>query len=273
MNNDNLTPATILDDLRTLPRRVLCYSTLASTMDAAREQLQQQPADAFPMLIVSEQQTAGRGRMRRPWHAPPGGALLFSLAIMPQQPLPPAHAVRLTWLLGVSMCEAIASTTGVQACLKWPNDVIVRLADGTPPQWGKVAGILQESGSSGDQLTWAIVGCGLNVRAAPDLPERLLFPATHLAAHATRPVSRLAVLRAVLRRCDFWYPLLWHPDSEHSLFAAWRALLATRGQPVEIATDGGVVRGTAEDVTTDGALLVRTADGVLHPVTNGDIGG
>ncbi len=275
MNNDNLTPATIMDDLHThtLPRRVLCYSTLSSTMDAAREQLQQQPADAFPMLIVSEQQTAGRGRMRRPWHAPPGSALLFSLAIKPQQLLPPAHAVRLTWLVGVSMCEAITSMTGVQARLKWPNDVVLPLNDDTPHRWGKVAGILQESGSSGDQLQWAVVGSGLNVHAAPDLPERLVFPATHLAAHATRPVARLAVLRAVLRRCDFWYPLLWHPDSDNSLFVAWRALLATRGRPVEITGDAGVVRGIAEDVTTDGALLVRATDGTLHTVTNGDIGG
>lgn len=269
----NLTPATILNGLVTIeiPRHVLCYPEIGSTMDAAREQVQQQPASAFPLLILAESQTAGRGRLGRPWVAPAGSALLFSVALRPHW-LPVADVITLVWLTGVSVCEAIAALTPIQARLKWPNDVLLATEGGQPaPVLKKVAGILMEFSSIGEQVDWAIIGCGLNVQASPPPDVPLNYPATNLVIAAGQPVPRLPLLQAILTRMDYWYCQV-QQGRRDTLFVAWRKLLATLGQRVQLQTTDGLLVGLAEDAAPSGALLVRDDAGVLHTVTSGDVG-
>ncbi len=269
MNHDDyLAPDTILHDLGSeeVPRCVLCYDRVASTMDVGRDHLHKQPQDAFPLLVLAEEQTAGRGRMQRPWVAPAGGALLFSLVLRPRWVLPPAQSTALVWLAGVSICEGIAAETPLHPVLKWPNDVLLKTDDGL----GKIAGILLESGSSSNRLEWANIGVGLNVSASPPPDPTLHYPATNLAAVLRRPVPRLPLLRAILLRLDSWYTRLG--DGDHAeLFAAWRDLLATPGQQVRVQTTDALITGLAEDVDASGALHIRDAEGKLHVVTNGDV--
>jgi BirA family biotin operon repressor/biotin-[acetyl-CoA-carboxylase] ligase len=277
MQHDHLTPEAIRHNLGTseIPRRVLCYARASSTMDVARAHLNEQPADAFPLLVQADEQTAGRGRMRRPWASAPGTSLLFSLVLRPQWHFPPDDAAMLVWLAGVSLCEGIASMTPLQPRLKWPNDVLLplpaQLAQ-APVGMGKIAGILLESSSSQAGLTWAIIGCGLNVSDSPPPDAALRYPATNLAAALGQPVPRLPLLRAILTRLDFWYAHLRRGD-HGPLFETWRSLLHSLGQHVVINLPDGVLEGTAEAVDRSGALHVRDAAGTLHAVTNGDVSG
>jgi BirA family biotin operon repressor/biotin-[acetyl-CoA-carboxylase] ligase len=135
---------------------------------------------------------------------------------------------------------------------------------------GKIAGILLESSSSQAGLTWAIIGCGLNVSDSPPPDAALRYPATNLAAALGQPVPRLPLLRAILTRMDFWYAHLRRGD-HGPLFEAWRNLLHSLGQHVAINLNDGTLEGTAEAVDHSGALHVRDAAGTLHIVTNGDV--
>lgn len=237
-------------------------------MDVARELLAALGADDLPLLVTAEEQTMGRGRAGRRWEAPAGTALLLSLALRPAW-LPPARGVALVWMLAVALCEAVEEVTALQAHLKWPNDLLLPLGGGAVA-YAKAAGILLEAHLGAQRIEWAILGCGVNVGAAPPA-EQTRYPATSLAAAAGRPVSRLALLLALLRRLDSWHGRLAAGDDE-ALFAAWRARLAGIGAPVRVETPAGLVRGIAEGVDRDGGLLVRDDAGALHTVTAGDVG-
>lgn len=270
--DDTLTPATILagrhQGAGTFLRSVECHAQLDSTMDTARERLHHASSDTLPLLVLAEEQTAGRGRMQRPWVAPPGSALLFSLALRPTW-LAPTHAFVLIWLVGVALCEGIAESTGLRTRLKWPNDVLL-LGD-TPAQSWKVAGLLLEMGSTSDTIEWAVIGCGLNINMSPPPDAALRYPATCLAAACGKPsLPRLPILRALLAHMESWYERVQRGEHD-ALFAAWRALLHTRGQQVRVETEAGTIQGLAEDVEPSGALRVRDATGVVHHISSGDV--
>lgn len=270
----------ILADLRTslLPRAVRCYGQVGSTNDLARALLTEIPESALPLLVTADEQTAGRGRLGRIWLAPPGSALLFSLAFRPVW-LAPERARALVYIAGVALCEAVYDVCGITAGLKWPNDLLVAAdairsgpASEQPAlsRYAKAAGVLLEVSAAHEALEWAILGIGVNVSSAPP-PELTRYPAIHLETASGRAIDRLALLRALLRRIDSWYGRLMANDDQ-ALFAAWRSRLLGLGQPAELSMPEGLLRGVAEDVDADGSLRLRDAAGTLHTVTTGDVG-
>ncbi len=209
-------------------------------------------------LVIAEEQTAGRGRLGRRWHAPPGSALLFSLALRPA--LAPSQAQRATMLCSSAAVEAIRITTGLAAQVKWPNDLLIGRR--------KVGGVLTELGLAGQELAFVVVGMGLNVNLDPAQIPEALAPPTSLMAELGRPVLRLPLLCTLLQGVEARYVALqegWSPVEE------WRGHLATLGQPVQVGTPEEVITGVAEDVDADGALLVRTPAGALRTIVVGDV--
>lgn len=275
---NDLTPTAIVEQLATsmLPKHILCFDQVGSTMDIAREQLRLVSDDALPLLIVADEQTAGRGRLKRSWVAPPESAILFSLVLRPSA-LAPSQAAMLVWMAGVALCEGIAAATHLNPRLKWPNDVMVDLSQqhlvGThnrASDYGKIAGILLESSSTAKSVRWAIVGCGINVSASPPLGETR-YPSTNIQTAQQAPVSRLLLLRAILQRMDYWYSIL-HAGNVEMLFQQWRSLLITLGNHVQVTTTEGTLQGFAEDVEPSGALCIRDAQGKIHHISSGDVG-
>jgi BirA family biotin operon repressor/biotin-[acetyl-CoA-carboxylase] ligase len=268
MGDDVFEPTAILSDLRTatLPRTLRCYAQVGSTMDVARQLLPSLADDELPLLVQADEQTGGRGRLGRAWVAPPGSALLISLALRPTW-LQPERAISLVWLAGVALCDAVAERTGLDAALKWPNDLLLPTSDGGH---AKAAGILLEASSGGGSLAWVIIGMGVNVSAAPP-PTLTRYPATSLSAAAGRPVDRLGLLRALLRHLDAWHSRLIVGD-EQALFDTWRGRLHTLGHTVTVQLPQGTITGRADDVDRSGALILRDEAGALHTITTGDVG-
>jgi BirA family biotin operon repressor/biotin-[acetyl-CoA-carboxylase] ligase len=115
-------------------------------------------------VVATDEQTEGRGRLGRSWHAPRGTSLLFSLVLEP--PVPPDRLPELSLVAGAAVAAAIAAETGLEATIKPPNDVLVG--------GRKVAGILAEA--SGGRV---VLGIGVNVaQSAGELPEEVVTPAT-----------------------------------------------------------------------------------------------
>jgi BirA family transcriptional regulator, biotin operon repressor / biotin---[acetyl-CoA-carboxylase] ligase len=239
---------------------VYLYQQIGSTNDEARRLAQVRAPEG--LLVVAETQTAGRGRAGRRWLTPAGSALAFSLVLRPSVSL--AQAVRLTMLAGLAVCDAFEQVAGVPAALKWPNDVLVA--------GQKAAGILVDciSQPAGTQdLDYAILGIGINIDQAPPAAE-VDFPATALAEHASRPVDRLILLRAILQRLEARYPAVAAADPL-PLHTEWAGRLAWLGQPVVVHMPGGEVAGQAEGVDPDGALVVRVDTGERVRVLAGDV--
>ena len=213
-------------------------------------------------VLVAEEQTAGRGRMGRSWVSQPGASLTFSVLLRPVL-VPPARRGWLPLLTGVAVAVAVRATAGVDATVKWPNDVLAGER--------KLAGILAEQ--SGEVV---VVGIGVNVattaEALPASPGGLR--ATSLLVEGAS-VSREALLAAILRELEARY-LAFRADPDAArggLLAEYRALCATLGHSVRVELPGGqVLTGVAEDVDADGRLLVAAAAGEPPvPIAAGDV--
>lgn len=234
------------------------------------------------LVIVAEAQTAGRGRQGRSWISRPGAALMFSALLRPWE-VPQAARGWVPLLAGVATVSALRDMAGlcapdsggadfgapgIDARLKWPNDVMIGEK--------KLGGILAEQ--SGDAI---VVGVGINVLGAePDLP---VPTATSLEAHRVGQIDRTDLLVGILRQLERWY-LAWRTTcatgvgvggagaTACGLRAEYLGLSATVGQQVRVHLPGSrVLAGTATDIDDAGCLLVRADDGDTHAISAGDV--
>ena len=213
-------------------------------------------------VLVTDHQTAGRGRLGRTWDAPPGTNLLVSVLLRPHWS-PEAHPL-VTPALAVAAVDALAGM-GVPTAVKWPNDLVVK--GGPAP--GKVAGILAEYVVGPPEAV--VVGLGLNLvwpAAEDDAPPE----ATSLRAcgHA---VNRWDLLAVVLAGFDTRLDDLAAAGGPERLRDAHLGRSATVGRRVRADTPTGPVEGTAVDISADGSLFVRPdgASDNLVPVAAGDV--
>ena len=211
-------------------------------------------------VVVAEQQTAGKGRRGRAWISPPGLNLYFSAILRPE--LPPQRAPELTLVAAVALTEVLRES-GVDASIKWPNDVQI---DGL-----KVAGILTELSAEPERVHFVVLGVGVNLNAqAEHFPEELRSTATSLALVRGQRVPRALFAAALWNRLEEWLDL--HLETGFgAVRQRWKELSSTLGQDVLVRTERQEFRGLAEDIDTAGALLVRTEDGSVERVLAGDV--
>ena len=241
---------------RNIGWRVYHHPTLASTMDEAHRLARAGASELT--AVVADEQTAGRGRLNRRWWSPAGSNLLLSLILRP--PLRPCRAHRLTMACSLAVCDAVKRVSGLEARVKWPNDVLIGER--------KVCGILSELEIDGERLEYAIVGIGLNVNADLHDAPPLLAPATSLLMEAGRAFSRLEVLLTLLEEVGRRYQAL---RDGHQLHHEWARRMATLGERIRVTEGERVLSGVAVDVDEDGALLLRDDAGVLRRVLVGDV--
>jgi BirA family biotin operon repressor/biotin-[acetyl-CoA-carboxylase] ligase len=213
------------------------------------------------VVVFAESQTRGRGRLGRRWLSPAKRGLWFSVLLRPD--LRPQETTRLTVASATALRRAIASQTGLELEIKWPNDLLVR--------GKKVAGILTELNAELDHVRYVILGIGVDVNlSAGDFPAELRKVATSLRAELGKPVSRPELAVAILRELDRDYARLGSGQ-----FAAvadeWEEHGTTIGQEVTIRTGNRQIRGRAESLDEDGALLLRTDHGHLERIIGGDV--
>jgi len=213
-------------------------------------------------LVVADEQTAGRGRLKRRWITPPGSALAISL-VMRLVGTELESFPRLTALGALGLCGTLEER-GLQPQIKWPNDVLL--------SGRKAAGLLAEAQWQGDQLEAVILGIGVNVLNAAVPPQsELLFPATSVQDVLGQPVDRWQLLHSLLAHLLEWRSQISHPE----FLQAWEARLAYRGQQVQVLQITGDDRaqaasnkdfaealvGTVLGLEPDGSLRLQTSDG------------
>lgn len=216
-------------------------------------------------VLATDHQTAGRGRAGRAWETPAGEALTFSVLLRPQ-----VQADRLGWLpllAGLAVVRALEDL-GVEAGLKWPNDVLVVGVGDPLPGWGphrKVAGVLGDLGAGA-----AVLGIGVNVhqRTLP-VPS-----ATSLAACGVPAVRAdlLAGIVAELVALDERWRAADGDACAVELAAECAAVCLTLGARVRVSLPGGdVLAGDAVGLSDHGGLRVVDDVGRQHVVLAGDV--
>jgi BirA family biotin operon repressor/biotin-[acetyl-CoA-carboxylase] ligase len=244
---------------QTFGRELVYLPRTGSTNDVLKESARQGAPEGT--VAVTDEQTAGRGRLGRRWLAPANTCLLCSILFRPE--LAPTQVQRLTMLCALAAADAIEKVAGLRVHLKWPNDLIVKSQG-----WKKLAGILTETGIAGEQVAFAIVGIGINANVERQALPALDPNATSILAKVGQSTDRAALLAALLAGIERRYKALQSGRSPHQ---EWASRLATLGQRVEASTAQETLIGVAESVDKDGALLLRTSDGALHRLIVGDV--
>ena len=255
MEEAKLSPDLVTRDLNTsfIGQKVIYFPSVESTMDTAKKEALW-GAEAGT-VIITDDQTAGRGRLQRTWLSPTGG-LALSIVLRPNMDYLPYMVM----MSSLAVAYSIQKITGLKPQIKWPNDVLIKDK--------KVCGILIENDIRKNALKSMVIGIGINVNTNfKGLPE--LDPiATSLSDNVGKEVSRLEILRQILIELDNLYKLL--PDTE-AIFQQWKKLLITLGQKVQVHFIDSVHTGTVESVTHDGNLMLRQADGSLMKIIAGDV--
>ena len=251
----DLVSATIKGGLFTkiVGRRLVFFQEIPSTMDQAARLAMEATTDGT--VVVAETQTSGRGRFGRKWTSPTGN-IYMSVVFRPTLDALPYLSI----LAGVATIQTIRKTTGLEPKVKWPNDVML----GTK----KVAGILVESVTEGDAVCYAVLGIGINVALDPSKNEEISGIATSLEGAVGKPLVREDILRQLLQDLDSLYLKLIQGQTP---IEAWREMLETLGQNVQVTWRNYTYRGLAERIDHVGNLQLRLEDGRLVTMTAGDV--
>src|SRR5947209_3536440 len=274
--------------------RLLYLPTVTSTNTLAMRLAHERPEEG--VVVLTDSQTAGKGRQGRHWVDMPGCNVLSSILL---RPLFPPHL--LVMIASLAVVDAIANICGLMATIKWPNDVLINDR--------KVAGILIETSHDQFGQLVAILGIGVNVNGRMlDVPGEtslvsyrteygqtqgslfqqdqapLIATATTLETEYGRAVSRESFIVHLLRHVETDYLALqqettnpfstvYSPDPASQLIRErWRKQLSTLGRPIEVRQGNTVTSGIAEDVDGNGELLLRRHSGELVSITWGDVG-
>lgn len=197
-------------------------------------------------VVWAREQSGGRGRRGRVW-ASPAGNLYSSTILRPD--CPAARAAELGFVAALAVADMVPGSRQVR--VKWPNDVMV---DG-----GKVAGILPESSISADgKAEHVVLGIGVNVSFAPELPE-MRYRGACLGGTVEAALERLTA--ALARRVA-----QWRRDGFTAVRAEWLAKAGPLGLEVDVKLGDELVRGRFAGMDGEGALLLDTAAGTRRIV-------
>jgi BirA family biotin operon repressor/biotin-[acetyl-CoA-carboxylase] ligase len=258
--NDTLAVENIKEGLDTscFGQEISYLSSTESTNLVARQLAQEGAREGT--LVITDYQTQGRGRLKRSWWSPPGENLLFSLIFRP--PFEATHTFRLTLISSLAVAEAIRQETGLEALIKWPNDIYLK--------GKKVSGILSELGVKGEQLQYVVVGIGINVNSDSSTYPEIKEIATSLSLELGKRFSRLKLLKAILELIERYYHVMQRGDF-NSLKHTWDALSLIKGKKVKVVSKDEFKEGVAESIDEEGFLILRDYSGRKSRIVSADV--
>ena len=259
---DSLIPGEIRWKLKTklMGKAVLSYKKIDSTNDSAYALAEGGIAEGT--VVIAEEQTKGKGRHGRKWESPPKSGVYMSCVIRPE--MAPNEIAKITLVAAVAIAKAVRRFTGLEAMIKWPNDILVN--------GRKVCGILTEMKAEQDSICFIILGIGINVNAPiADLPKG----ASSLKEELRRPskrdnLSRVELTKKVLESLEEEYFRL-RTKGFKPIIEEWRSLSALPGAKIKVLLPGRTIEGEAHDIDSDGSLVLRLDSGVLEKVSSGDV--
>ena len=228
------------------------------SVDSTNRRARQLAAEGAPhgTLVIADEQTAGRGRRGRGWISPAGEGVFMSLILRPQSH--PSEVARLSMQTALAVALSIAQTTGLDARIKWPNDIVCG--------GRKVCGMLLEMNADEQAVHDVVAGIGINVHQTQFAPE-IAQTASSLDLLSGQRVCRAALVRAFLEAFERTEALA----AQGALMDAYRARSATLGQRVQVIAPAGSFTGTALEVMDSGSLIVEDEEGQRREVLAADV--
>lgn len=231
----------------------------ASTQFLAHEEAQEDAADGT--VVISEEQTAGKGRMARPWESKARQGIWMSVIARPV--LAPQQAPQMTLVAAVAVTRAIEDVTGLIPHIKWPNDILIN--------GKKVTGILTELQADPDAIKAIILGIGINVNQnETDFPPELETIATSLKMELGKPVNRAQLIAKILGYLED-YTKLYETHGFGPIKLLWEGYSNTAGKRIRAVMLNETIEGTALGISNEGMLELRMDDGSIRGIYSADI--
>jgi BirA family biotin operon repressor/biotin-[acetyl-CoA-carboxylase] ligase len=210
-------------------------------------------------IVIAETQTGGKGRLGRKWISPKGN-LYLSVILRPVIATYKAPLITLTG--AVAVATAIRKQCGLDARIKWPNDIFI--------SGKKACGLLTEMSAEQDRIRHIVLGIGIDVNMELDaLPADVRALTTTLASEAGETIDRTLLLQRVLRELDSWYRVFL--ADELDMLREWTSLNMTIGNRVTVTGAGRTVEGLAQRIDSEGRLIIKLDDGTVQAVAAGDV--
>lgn len=257
---DLLTSEEISDTLKTnyIGKNILYYQTIESTNNKAKE-LANSLNDGT--IIISEEQTLGRGRLGRLWTSPKYKGIWMSIILKPD--IDPQSVAKVTQIGAAALVTALKDF-GIQAYIKWPNDIILN--------GKKVCGILTEMSAEINKVNYLVMGIGINVNIdADEFPEELRKTATSLSCETGHKISRKELLSSFLKNFEILYDEFIHKDNIKDTINICRENSILIGKEVKIIKRNEEFFGKAVDLSDSGELIVQYPDGSIEEIVSGEV--
>lgn len=240
-----------------LDKKIELFQSIDSTSNYLKQRAYELPD---PMMVLSEEQKSGRGRMGRQWDSPKGQGLFFSILLKPRISM--KESFRITGIAAAAVAEGIEEATGLPAKIKWPNDVVIGAK--------KVSGILTEISGEPDAINYVIVGIGINVNT-PDFSEELKDRATSLYLEKGEKVSRKALFLAVSRNFYRFYESFTKKNDFEEVHRIMEKRSAILGKKINVIKGSDIRPAKAIALTEEGYLRVQYDSGKTEILSSGEI--
>lgn len=259
-NNLNPTQIGLFLTTNRFGRNIHHFDVLDSTQTIAHKLAQ----DGAPegTLVISEEQTAGRGRMARPWESAYGTGIWMTIIVRPD--VTPQQASSYTLVVAVAISKAIkALYKNVELAIKWPNDLLIN--------GKKCTGILTEMQAEADCVQALLVGIGINAnQVEADFSPEIADIATSLRLAAGEEINRAALVATILQYLE-QYTEMFVENGFASIKDEWEQASCTIGQRIEVTTLREQFEGVASGITDEGVLQVRLDNGTVRTIYSGDV--
>lgn len=211
-------------------------------------------------LAVAGRQTAGKGRRGRGWESPTDTSIYMTILVRPD--FSPVKAPMLTLVMALSVAEGIRELTGLEAKIKWPNDIVV--------SGKKVCGILTEMSAEIDYINYVVTGVGINVNMR-SFPETISEVATSLYIEGGKTLKRAELAAKVMERYEKNYEIFLRKEDLSELKEIYNGMLVNCGRKVRVLEPGHEYEATAFGINSTGELIVRTKDGKEQAIFAGEV--
>lgn len=241
-------------------RQIYYYDEVDSTQKIAHKLAREGAEDGT--VVIAEQQTAGKGRMQRPWDSQKGKGIWMTVIIKPN--ILPHQAPQFTLVTAVSIVQALKSLyKNFTPEIKWPNDILV--------SGKKCTGILTEMLAEMDAIQGLLIGIGINVNhKQEDFPEEIQSIATSVAIEEGHAVDRAELVATILKYLEH-YSDEYVKNGFHDIKKIWEESSCTIGQRIKATTLREVIVGQAVGITNEGVLEIQLDNGEMKRVYSADI--
>ena len=238
-------------------RTLMYFDSIDSTNAEAKRQAEN--GAVHGLLVISDHQTAGRGRRGRVWESQKGDGIFMTLLLKPD--IEPMNASMLTLVMGLAVREALAQVDNLDVQIKWPNDIVCN--------GKKICGILTEMSAQMDFINHIVIGLGINVYNETFPPEMDHIAASIYQQTGVR-IRRAELIAEVMERFETYYAQYLKTQNLFYLMDIYNEHLINRGRKVQVLDAKAGFTGTAIGINEAGELLVQTDEGI-RAVSAGEV--